>query len=291
MTLVSCSKLQIWKCWGRPWYPAQPQTLSAPLVWSLLVSKNYICISKLDLVLRNQLLSLFLLLPATLLLFVSCVLVYSPNPVLNPGDTMARVATAEDLSALHPSSPGIAFTPGPHSAQNWASLSGSRQRSVRSAADLRWSLSAGSLGTLNQNPLLLRGQALCATSLSPFCPVVCLRLRGAFRCSTLQQSGSPWALWGTLPPLLWDQPSATGTPRLLDPVGVNGIGLVLLRERGWKREPWPFSPTLVPPACMWGIRVLIFFPSLQSIGIWETPSLDHRLASALKSLQDHCFQL
>ncbi|XP_054673072.1 LOW QUALITY PROTEIN: EF-hand calcium-binding domain-containing protein 6 [Grus americana] len=48
---------------------------------------------------------------------------------------MARVTTAEDLSALHPSSQGITFTPGPHSTQNGASLCGSRRRSVKLAAE------------------------------------------------------------------------------------------------------------------------------------------------------------
>lgn len=64
---------------------------------------------------RIQFLSLLLLLPATLPLFMSCVLVYSHNPVLNPGETTAKATTAGDLSALHPSSQGITFTPGPHS--------------------------------------------------------------------------------------------------------------------------------------------------------------------------------
>ncbi|KAM6136930.1 LOW QUALITY PROTEIN: EF-hand calcium-binding domain-containing protein 6 [Pterocles gutturalis] len=47
---------------------------------------------------------------------------------------MARVTTAEDLSALHLTSQGTTFTPRPHSTQNSASLCGSRQRSIKSAA-------------------------------------------------------------------------------------------------------------------------------------------------------------
>ncbi|XP_075598913.1 EF-hand calcium-binding domain-containing protein 6 [Balearica regulorum gibbericeps] len=47
---------------------------------------------------------------------------------------MARVTTSEDLSALHPSSQGITFTPGPDSTQNKASLCGSRRRSIKLAA-------------------------------------------------------------------------------------------------------------------------------------------------------------
>ncbi|PKU39527.1 ef-hand calcium-binding domain-containing protein 6 [Limosa lapponica baueri] len=50
------------------------------------------------------------------------------------GETMARVTTAEDLSALHPSSQGVIFTPGPHSTRNRASLCSSRQRSIKPAA-------------------------------------------------------------------------------------------------------------------------------------------------------------
>lgn len=99
------------------------------------VSVN-IFVSKLDFMLRNQFLSFLLLLPATLLHFMSYILVYSHNPVLNPWETMARVTTAEDLSALHPSSQGIVFTPGPHSTQNRASVCGIRQRSIKSAAGL-----------------------------------------------------------------------------------------------------------------------------------------------------------
>nr|XP_025969917.1 EF-hand calcium-binding domain-containing protein 6 [Dromaius novaehollandiae] len=49
---------------------------------------------------------------------------------------MARVANAEDLSALHPSSQRITFTPRPQSTQRRASLCGSRQNSIKSAASV-----------------------------------------------------------------------------------------------------------------------------------------------------------
>ncbi|XP_064369485.1 EF-hand calcium-binding domain-containing protein 6 [Dromaius novaehollandiae] len=52
------------------------------------------------------------------------------------GETMARVANAEDLSALHPSSQRITFTPRPQSTQRRASLCGSRQNSIKSAASV-----------------------------------------------------------------------------------------------------------------------------------------------------------
>lgn len=76
---------------------------------------------------------LSLLLPAPLLPFMSYILFYSDDSVLN--QVMARVTNAEDFSNLRSSCQGITFTSGPQSTQNRALVCGSKQHSIKSAAD------------------------------------------------------------------------------------------------------------------------------------------------------------